>query len=197
MDELFWDGKRGGYFNSRADDPTVIVRLKEDYDGAEPAPNSVAAMNLLRLDWMIGDVAGVVDPGTGLNEAGDSANYSVRARRTTESLRAQWSRAPQALPQMLCALELALAEPRTVVLAGDPAAADFRALAAVGHERLGLRRALLAADGAAGQAWLVQRKPYLAGMKPVDGRATAYVCENFTCQAPVTNPAELRALLNP
>ncbi len=197
MDELFWDGKRGGYFNSRADDPTVIVRLKEDYDGAEPAPNSVAAMNLVRLDWMIGDVAGVVDPGTGLNEAGDSANYSVRARRTTESLRAQWSRAPQALPQMLCALELALAEPRTVVLAGDPAAADFRALAAVGHERLGLRRALLAADGAAGQAWLVQRKPYLAGMKPVDGRATAYVCENFTCQAPVTNPAELRALLNP
>ena len=54
MDTLFWDPEQGGYFNSRADDPSVIVRLKEDYDGAEPAPNSVAAMNLIRLDWMLG-----------------------------------------------------------------------------------------------------------------------------------------------
>ena len=178
MDALFWDEERGGYFNSRADDPTVIVRLKEDYDGAEPAPNSIAAMNLARLDWM-----------TGLPGA------ATCARQTVGALRRQWSRAPHALPQMLCALELALAEPRTVVLAGDPAAADFRALAAVLHEKLGPRRALLCADGAEGQRWLATKRSYLAEMKPVGGRATAYVCENFTCQAPVTDPAALRRIL--
>ncbi len=178
MDELFWDAGRGGYFNSRADDPTVIVRLKEDYDGAEPAPNSIAAMNLIRLDWMLGL------PGA-----------REKALQTIEALRPQWTRLPQALPQMLCAVELALAEPRTVVLAGDPHTAEFQALEAVLHERLGPRRAILCADGGAGQAWLAKHRPYLMEMKPVVGRVTAYVCENFTCQAPVTSMADLRTLL--
>jgi uncharacterized protein YyaL (SSP411 family) len=182
MDGRFRDAERGGYFNSRADDPTVIVRLKEDYDGAEPAPNSVAAMNLLRLDWMLGGGGGVPSP-------------RDRALRTIEALRPQWSRAPHALPQMLCAFDLALAEPRTVVLAGHPGAPDFQALAAELPRRLGPGRVALCADGAGGQAWLAARKPYLAAMKTVEGRAAAYVCENFTCQAPVTEPAELRRLL--
>jgi uncharacterized protein YyaL (SSP411 family) len=213
MDTLFWDAERGGYFNSRADDPTVIVRLKEDYDGAEPAPNSVAAMNLLRLDWMTGDVGG---PATAGAPRGDDASpgsavakvmadkegtrppdisYRGKALRTLEASRTQWSRAPHALPQMLCALELALVEPSTVVLAGDPRTAEFQALVAVLHEKLGPRRVLLCADGGEGQQWLAARRSYLAEMKPLDGRATAYVCENFTCRQPVNSPEDLRALL--
>ncbi len=181
MDELFWDPARGGYFNSRADDPSVIVRLKEDYDGAEPAPNSVAAMNLVRLDWMIGSGEG-------------AENHRERARQTIESLRAQWTRRPQALPQLLCAVELLLAEPRTVVLAGDPGTPDFRAMAAVLHEKLGPRRAVLCADGGEAQRWLAARRPYLAAMTVRDG-VTAHVCENFTCQMPVRGAAALRGLL--
>ena len=178
MDELFRDEKHGGYFNSRADDPTVIVRLKENYDGAEPAPNSVAAANLLRLDWMLGL------PGA-----------RNQALEIFAALHRQWSAAPHALPQMLCALELALAEPRTVVLAGDPATEDFRTLAAVLSERLGPQRAVVCADGGAGQRWLAQHRPYLAEMTPLNGRATAYVCENFACQQPVTDREDLSRLL--
>jgi len=178
MDALFWDGERGGYFNSRADDASVIVRLKEDYDGAEPAPNSVAALNLIRLDWMLG-----------------LAGAREKALRTIEALRSQWSRHPQALPQMLGAVELALAEPRTVVLAGDPRSAGFQAMEAILHGRLGPRRALLCADGGPAQAWLAAFRPYLADMGPRDGTVTAYVCENFTCQAPVSSPAALHSLL--
>ena len=63
-------------------------------------------------------------------------------------------------------MELALAEPRTVVLAGDPHTAGFQAMVAVAHGALGPRRALLCADGGAGQEWLAVRRPYLAGMKP-------------------------------
>jgi uncharacterized protein YyaL (SSP411 family) len=58
MDALFWDAEHGGYFNTRTGDPAVILRLKDDYDGAEPAANSIAALNLHRLDWMIGGVDG-------------------------------------------------------------------------------------------------------------------------------------------
>jgi len=187
MDELFWDATGGGYFNSRADDPTVIVRLKDDYDGAEPAPNSVAAMNLMRLEWMIG-------AGTAEGEGVAGTSRGARAQQTIAVLRSQWSRVPQALPQLLCALELVLTEPHTVVLAGDPAAADFQGLAKVLHERPGLRRVILCADGAAGQRWLAARRPYLTAMHP-QGRATAFVCENFACQAPVTDAAALRQML--
>jgi uncharacterized protein YyaL (SSP411 family) len=178
MDELFWDANLGGYFNSRADDADVIVRLKEDHDGAEPAPSTVAATNLLRLDWLLG-LPGARD----------------RAEKTIEAFRAQWSRAPHGLPGMLCAAALALEAPRTVVLAGDPAAEDFRALAAVLHERLGPRRGLLHADGGAGQRWLAVNRPYLAEMKSRAGRAVAFVCEDFTCHAPAERPEELREMI--
>jgi uncharacterized protein YyaL (SSP411 family) len=169
MDALFWDAARGGYFNSAADDRHLVLRLKEDYDSAEPAPSSVAALNLLRLGALFHD-----EP------------RRERGVRCIEAFRAQWTRAPHALPQMLCALELALEPPRHVVLAGDAAAADFRALAAVLHEKLGPRRTLLRADP------LV---PWTSAMLPIGGRAAAYVCEEYACQAPVTEPAELRRVL--
>ncbi|MBL9203220.1 MAG: thioredoxin domain-containing protein [Opitutaceae bacterium] len=180
MDELFCDPERGGYFNSAAGDASIVLRLKEDYDGAEPAPSSVAAMNLLRLDALLPDPV-----------------RRARGRGVIEAFRAQWSRAPHAMPQMLCAVELALESPRHVVIAGDPAREDFRALVAVIHESLGPRRALLAATGDGDQAWLAARAPWIAEMKPLGGRATAYVCEDFACQAPVTSPVELRRLLWP
>ncbi len=55
MDEKFWDEAKGGYFNSQAGDAAIVLRLKEDYDGAEPAASSVAAMNLLRFAAMLGE----------------------------------------------------------------------------------------------------------------------------------------------
>ena len=178
MDELFWDEARGGYFNSAAGDQGIVLRLKEDYDGAEPAASSIAAMNLLRLGGMLHD-----------------ETRRERGRQTIAAFRGQWTKAAHAMPQMLCALELALEPPRHVVLAGDPSAADFRALVAVLHGSIGSRRILLAADGGEGQAWLAARSPWMRDMKPLHGHSAAYVCEEFACQAPVTEPDALRALL--
>ncbi|MFM1851109.1 MAG: hypothetical protein RIS54_793 [Verrucomicrobiota bacterium] len=181
MDERFLDADAGGYFNSAADDASIVLRLKEDYDGAEPAPGSVAAANLVRLAAITHDEV-----------------RRVRARCTVAAAQAMWSRAPQALPEMLCALERILEVPRQLVLAGEPASAEFQALAAVAREALGPRRTLLAVDfeGTTG-GWLRSQAAWLAEMKPNDGRATAYLCEGFTCQAPVTLPEELRKQLNP
>jgi uncharacterized protein YyaL (SSP411 family) len=189
MDELFWDEERGGYFNSATADASILLRLREDYDGAEPAPSSVAAMNLLRLGT-------VLDHGAGATAV---SGFRERGRRCIEAFRAQWTASPQAMPQLLCALELALDAPRHVALAGDPGSANFAALAAVLHERIGPRRAIIAvtALNGADSAWWVERAPWLAEMQPRDGEATAYVCEEFSCQAPVTTPAALRRLLQP
>jgi uncharacterized protein YyaL (SSP411 family) len=136
-------------------------------------------MNLLRLAALLHDDA-----------------RGERGRQCLDAFRTRWLNLPQALPQMLCALELALEMPRHVVLAGDPASADFQALAAVLHERIGRRRTLLAVDGGDAQRWLASRSPWLAEMKPLAGRAAAYVCEEFTCQPPVTDPDELRRKLS-
>ena len=182
MDRQFRDEADGGYFGSVAGDPGIVLRLKDDYDGAEPAAGSVATMNLLRLGVLF-DAPGAAD------------GYRARGLQCLEAFRARWSRSPQALPQMLCALELALEPPRHAAIAGDPAAPDFAALTAVLHERLGPRRALLAADGGETHRWLAERLPWLAELKPRGGRATVYLCEDYSCQAPVSDPAELRQLL--
>ncbi len=170
MDELF-RAADGGYFNSAAGAPDLVLRLREDYDGAEPAPSSLAALNQLRLGAIFQD-----------------AGRRTRAGETLAAFESRWRSAPQALPQMLCAVEAALEPPRHVVLAGDPAAADFRALAAELGVDFGPRRTMLRADPAI--SWT-------AAMMPRDGRATAYVCEDYTCQSPVTSPTELRRLLTP
>jgi hypothetical protein len=178
MDARYWDDARGGYFNSRAEDAAIVLRLKEDYDGAEPAPSSVAAGNLLRLAAI------------GHDEA-----LRQRGWRTIEAFRAQWSGTPHAMPEMLCAVALALEPPRQVVLVGERGREDFQALAAVLAERLGPRRVLLAVTDETERRWFAAQSPWMAGMRAVEGRATAYVCENFACQAPVADAADLRRLL--
>ena len=55
QDELFWDAAGGGYFSTTGQDPTVLLRMKEDYDGAEPSPSSVSALNLLALAHLTGE----------------------------------------------------------------------------------------------------------------------------------------------
>ena len=174
MDRLFWDPVEGGYFSSPEGDPHLLVRLKDDYDGAEPSANSVAALNLLRFFRMLGD-----------REAGDKANrIFTHSARTLRSM-------PAALPQLLVALSYHLAPGRQVVVAGTPGASDTEALLQVARRRFHPDQVLLLADGAKGQAWLSERVPLLGEMMPVEGRAALYCCENFSCSSPVTDPAWL------
>ena len=179
MDAQFWDEKEGGYFSSAAGAADVVVRLKEDCDGAEPAASSTAAMNLLRLSALT---------------AGDALRE--RARRTIAAFRTRWEEAPHAMPQLLCAFELALEPPRHVVVTGRPGTPGFEALVGAFHEKLGPRRALIALDGAPGaREWFSARMPWLAAMGACDAAPTAYVCEECVCRAPARSADELRAAL--
>jgi len=164
QDKLFWDEAGGSYFSSAADDPLVRVRMKEDYDGAEPSANSISALNLLRLARMLHDGA--------------------REKRAEQILAAhlpQMERVPTAVPQMLVALDLALSPPAQAVVAGQRGAGDVRQWQAKLHYDFHPRRVLLLADG---DDFLAKNNPALALMKPVQGKAALYLCENFTCQAP-------------
>ena len=178
QDRLFWDEKGGGYFSTSGKDNSVVLRMKDDNDSAEPAASSVAALNLLRLAQFRAD--------TGLEERGKTAIHAFDATL---------ARFPSAMPQMLVALDFSLSKPRQIVIAGKPDAPEKKALLAEVHRHFLPNRILLAADGAESQKYLGEKNEALRAMSMVGGKAAAYVCENFTCKAPVTDPAELRKLL--
>jgi uncharacterized protein YyaL (SSP411 family) len=166
QDALFWDESQGAYLSSAAGDPLVPIRMKEDYDGAEPSANSITALNLLRFSRMFHD-----------------ESFETRARQVLAASREALERVPTAVPQLLVALDLALSPPSQAVVAGSQDASDVRKWNARLHQDFVPRRALLLADG---DSFLAQKVPALTAMKPFDGKAALYLCENFTCQAPQT-----------
>jgi uncharacterized protein YyaL (SSP411 family) len=178
QDRLFFDEARGGYFNGAGNDPSILLRLKEDNDSAEPAASSVAALNLLRLAQV----------------RNDARDYD-RAEKTIDAFAPQISHFAGAMPQMLVALELSLSSPRQIVIAGDRDSPATRALLEEVHRHFVPNKVLLLADGGEGQRYLEEKLEPLRGMKRVDDRPTAYVCENFTCKAPITDPNALGELL--
>ncbi|HUP04371.1 MAG TPA: thioredoxin domain-containing protein [Bryobacteraceae bacterium] len=177
MIELFEDRERGGFFGAAAG-PDLIVRVKEDYDGAEPSGNSVAVMNLLRLARLW-----------------NRADFRESAERTLSAFATRLSAASFALPQMLAACELLLRAPREVVIAGERGAADTEALLRTLHSRFSPFRVTLLVDSEATRASLAAGNPAIQAMGKVEGRAAAYVCANFACQLPVSEPGRLEALI--
>jgi hypothetical protein len=178
QDALFGDPEHGGYFSVSGEDKSILLRMKEDYDGAEPSPNSIAAMNLLRLAQITGD-----------------DKLHGRALKTIGAFADQLKGAPTAMPQMIVALDASLAKPRQIVIAGTRDTAETRELPRTVHARYLPNKLLLLADAGTGQAWLGERLEFLQTVAPIGGKPAAYVCENFVCKLPTSDPAELRTLL--
>ncbi|MGC3990075.1 MAG: hypothetical protein QM796_10430 [Chthoniobacteraceae bacterium] len=175
MDTRFADEEHGGYFSTSGEDPSVLLRMKEDYDGAEPSPNSVAALNLLRLSALL-----------------DRPEWQARAEKILQAFAAQLKRQPSALPQMLVALDYSLRPPAQIVITGQPDAPETQALLEVVNARFLPHKVLTLANAATAQVL-----PAMATMKSLESRATAYVCEHYACRQPVTTPEALAALLDP
>jgi uncharacterized protein YyaL (SSP411 family) len=99
-----------------------------------------------------------------------------------------------AMPQMLCAWEYRLGRQRQVVLAGEQDTPGMRELLAARNRRFAPGEILLRADKESRPA-LGAWQPAVHDMHPIDGRAAAYVCEDFTCQLPTKEVSELTRLL--
>ncbi|MEN3943394.1 thioredoxin domain-containing protein [Prosthecobacter sp. SYSU 5D2] len=178
MDSLFLDKKNGGYYSVHTDMAHSVLRIKEDYDGAEPSPNSLAALNLARLAAML-----------------DHKAYADEAAKIITLFGKTLQESPAAVPVLVMAADFLERGKQQIVLAGDKSSPEFQALAAIVHHRLLPHAVLLHADGGAGQAWLGSKNEALAAMQPVNGKPAAYVCQNYTCQAPVTSGEALEKLL--
>ena len=178
QDELFWDTKADGYFTTSGKDANILLRSKEAYDGAEPAANSVAALNLLRLSSMLG-----------------RADWRERARLTLQAFGQQLMQAPSGMPQLVVALGWLHAKPRQIAIAGNPDAPDTQAMLREALRLFIPGKIVLLADGGTGQAFLASHVEFMKDLVPVDGKATAYMCEDFVCRLPTHDIATLVRLL--
>jgi uncharacterized protein YyaL (SSP411 family) len=175
QDSRFWDVSEGGWFSTTGADPTVLLRLKEDYDGAEPAASSVSVLNLLTLAHLTG-----------------AENRVTMAGRTLSRYGPRIGRAARAVPMMLAAMSAWHATHTQIVIVG---AHDTAAM----HQEIARRylpfSVVVPVTPGDRQQALAHRLPFVAAMSPHDGRTTAYVCREFACKAPVTEPAALAAEL--
>jgi uncharacterized protein YyaL (SSP411 family) len=179
QDRLFLDEKAGGYFSTSGKDKSVVLRMKDDNDSAESAASSVAARNLLRLAQFRND-----------------KQFEERGRKTIDAFAATVNHFASAMPQLLVALDCASSKPRQIVIAGKTDSPETKALLKEVHGHFLPNKVLILADEGSGQKFFAEKNEAIAAMAPVDGRPAAYVCENFTCKAPVTDPKALRDLLS-
>ena len=174
MIDLFWDPRHGGFFQTSHDHEGLIARPKDFVDNATPSGNSVAADVLLRLHGL----------------TGEERPYT-HAEAILLLLRDGMARQPLAFGHLLGALERIISRPQEVAIIGDPDDPRTRELLAVARNRFLPHTVLAGAASDQAAASAAPTVPLLAERVQIQGRPTAYVCEGFACQMPVTEPAAL------
>jgi uncharacterized protein YyaL (SSP411 family) len=173
QDELFWDASGGGWFSTTGQDPTVLVRMKEDYDGAEPSPSAVGASNLLTLAHLTSD-----------------SLYRDRAQDVFRAFGTKLLAQGRTLPMMAAALSVAVAPPEQIVVVG-PESDDTETLWRAANGPYRPFTQILRIMPGNEQRALGTLLPWAASMTMKDGKPAAYVCRNFACDAPTTDPEAL------
>ncbi|BEQ14486.1 thioredoxin domain-containing protein [Desulfoferula mesophila] len=171
---LFWDDEGGGYFYTPADGEALIFRDKEIYDGALPSGNSVMAGNLLRLGRLVA-----------------RPELEDRAEDLLNAFAGTVERMPMGYTQLMNALDFAQGHTQEVVVVGRAGEPDTKAMLEKFHTSFGPRRVILFRPVGQDEPLVESLAPYSAAMEMVGGAATAYVCANYACLAPVNDPADL------
>jgi len=174
---LFHDASHGGFFDTAGEDARLPVRIKEQYDGAEPSGNSVAALNLTRLARII-----------------DRPDWEQLARETVAGFSATLRSQPGVLPLMTAVLGDLLDPPRQVVIAGNAADERTVALKRTVYDRYLPGVSVIPIDPA--ETETRRLISHLETMTAASEKPAAYVCRKFACELPVSEPGELEALLD-
>jgi uncharacterized protein YyaL (SSP411 family) len=175
---LFSDAEAGGWFRSAGDHERLVAREKPGHDGAEPSGASVATLNALRIHAFTSD-----------------PRWREVATRALRAHGAALEQQPTALHDMLLALDFLTDDPPEVVLAWPGGAPPPAGLVDVMRRTFLPNRALAGVEAGPAAAAIERVAPVARGKAPIDGAAAAYVCEQGTCQLPVTDPAALEARL--
>ncbi|MHC5059750.1 MAG: thioredoxin domain-containing protein [Planctomycetota bacterium] len=179
MIQLFGDIDGGGFFLTGSDGELLITRNKPAYDGSIPSGNSVAALALLRL-----------------GQATMNADFIDHASKTLEAFSAQLRQSPMTTAYMLMAVDFHLGPRQEIVIAGNSGADDTRQMLESIRSRFLPNAVVLLHQAGSGGKEIEKTAPFLAAQKPINEKATAYVCQNYVCNRPVNKMSELNKLLS-
>ncbi len=177
--DMFWDANTGGFFDTSGKDSSILVRMKEQYDGAEPTGSSIGAMNLLRLAQI-----------TNKSELREKGERTLLA--FGEVLRKQ----PVVMPQMVAAYDFFADHPQQIVVAGGRHVPATRAIINEIYTRFLPNKVVILLDGGNEQDELFDLNSFYASLAPLGDKPTAYVCQDSVCQLPTTDIEELRRLMD-
>ena len=180
MKARFWDSEHGGfYLTAEEGSEDLIVRPKELYDGAIPSGNAVALTVLLRLGRLTGE-----------------ARWEETADALLRWAAAQVRQHPSGFTALLVGLQFALGPTHEVVVVGERTAADTQALLRALRTSYLPSKVLLFRPAGEAEPRIADVTPFVRAHHALDGKATAYVCENYQCQAPTSDVDEVLALLD-
>lgn len=172
----YWDEEIGGFFFTAADAEQLLVRSKTVQDGATPAANSVMLANLLKLAVLL-----------------DRKDYRDKAEAVARVFGADAAARPFQSERFLSNVEALLSGFDEIVIVGDPAAEETQALLRAVYAQYRPNKLVAVRSPDAPES----DNPLLSGRTMLDGKPTAYVCRDYVCQRPVTDPAALAEQLNP
>jgi uncharacterized protein YyaL (SSP411 family) len=172
MIDEFWDNEGGGFFFTGKSHENLIVRSKDYFDNATPSGNSVATLVLLRLATLTG-----------------RENYRNLGTAVLREVGDQTRRYPSGFGYALSAADFLLSTPKEVAIVGKDEA-DIRPLLAETWRRYLPNKVVAAGTDPVEITPLLQNRPMIGNL------ATAYVCEHYTCQNPVTDVSSLAVLLH-
>jgi uncharacterized protein YyaL (SSP411 family) len=130
-----------------------------------------------------------------LSQIYDESKLAERAKKTVNAFAAILSQFPSSMPRMLVAVENSLSKPRQIVIAGKKDSPETKALLREVHRPFLPNTIVILVDGGEGQKYLGETNEAIRAMSLVEGKPAAYLCENFTCKAPVTDSKQLSDLL--
>ena len=174
QDDLFLDAVNGGWYSTTGRDPSVLVRAKEEHDGAEPSATSVSALNTLTLAHLTGD-----------------ARWRQRADEALGSLGGRLRTQGKSVPLMAAALATAITPSAQIVVVGPRDREDTQKLWRRAQRAFRPFTVMMPVEPGEAQVAVSRVLPWVGGMSMLGGQATAYVCENFVCAAPVVDPEAL------
>jgi uncharacterized protein YyaL (SSP411 family) len=174
--KLFWDEKRGAFYDTSADHEELVTRPRDVYDSAAPSGNSVAVDVLLKLSVIL-----------------DHEDYRRRAEAVLEGLSGAIARVSGGFGRLLSALDFYLSTPYEVAVIGNPDAPDTQALLEAVYSAYLPNKVVAGRSESDEEA--ARLVPLLAERPMRDGRSTAYVCVQYACQSPTTGAEELKRQL--
>ena len=170
----FWDDVDGGFYHTADDGEELILRKKEVYDGAIPSGNSVAMHNLLRLSSLTGNT--------------DFGERAVAVGRAFSNVVSQY---PVGYAHLLSAVDFMAGPGHEVVIVGELDAPDTKAMLNALNSEFLPNTVVLFKSSTEENPEITKIAEFTKEHKPINGKATAYVCSNFSCKKPTTDPAEM------